>query len=76
MFEAVNNPCIVPFNGQFSFSEARTLAKTVPDKPSMRLQVAETIVESLKGLNLQYPPVSGKQLEDIENMRKVLEKRL
>ncbi len=43
------------------------------DKPSMRLQVAETIVESLKGLNLQYPPVSKKQLEDIVNMRKLLE---
>lgn len=46
------------------------------DKPSMRLQVAETIVESLKTLNLQYPPVSKKQLEDIANMRGLLEKPL
>ena len=46
------------------------------DKPSMRLQVAETIVESLKTLNLQYPPVSKKQLEDIANMRELLEKPL
>jgi PPK2 family polyphosphate:nucleotide phosphotransferase len=46
------------------------------DKPSMRLQVAETIVESLKTLNLQYPPVSKKQLEDIANMRELLKKPL
>jgi len=139
LFEAVNNPCLMPFNGEFSLSEASTLARNVPDrksykkrlenlvdelddqrknwkfssgdvdesalwgdymnayeqalnatsrpwapwyaipaddKPSMRLQVAETIVESLKGLNLQYPPVSKKQLEDIVNMRKLLEKPL
>lgn len=46
------------------------------DKPTMRLQVAETIVESLKSLNLQFPPVSKKQLEDIVNMRELLEKPL
>jgi PPK2 family polyphosphate:nucleotide phosphotransferase len=46
------------------------------DKPSARLQVAQTIVDSLKRLNLEYPPVSKRQLEDIGNMRKLLEKPL
>jgi len=46
------------------------------DKPSARLAVAETIVESLKSLNLQYPPVSKRQLEDIRKMRERLEKPL
>ena len=46
------------------------------DKPSARLAVAETIVESLKSLNLQYPPVSRRQLEDIGKMRELLEKPL
>jgi len=46
------------------------------DKPSARLAVAETIVASLKSLNLQYPPVSKRQLEDIGKMRKLLEKPL
>lgn len=42
------------------------------DKPHMRLQVAEIIVESLKSLHLQYPHVSKKQLEKMEEMRKLL----
>ena len=46
------------------------------DKPYARLQVAEIIVESLKSLNLQYPPVSKRQLEDIGMMRELLEKPL
>jgi len=46
------------------------------DKPYARLQVAEIIVESLKSLNLQFPPVSKRQLEDIGKMRKLLEKPL
>ena len=46
------------------------------DKPYARLQVAEIIVESLKSLNLQYPPVSKRQLEDIGTMRELLEKPL
>jgi len=44
------------------------------DKPYARLQVAKIIVESLKSLDLQYPEVSVKQLKDIEDMRKQLEK--
>ncbi len=44
------------------------------DKPYARLQVAEIIVESLKRLNLQYPEVSKRQLEEIGEMRKLLEK--
>jgi PPK2 family polyphosphate:nucleotide phosphotransferase len=46
------------------------------DKPSARLAVAETIVESLKSLNLQYPPVSKRQLNDIGKLRALLEKPL
>ena len=46
------------------------------DKPSARLAVAETIVESLKSLNLQYPPVSKRQLKDIGKMRELLERPL
>ena len=44
------------------------------DKPFMRLQVVEIIVESLKSLDLQYPNVSEKQLTKMEEMRKLLEK--
>ena len=44
------------------------------DKPSARLQVAEIIVESLKSLNLEYPKVSERQLKEIGEMRKLLEK--
>ena len=44
------------------------------DKPYMRLQVAEIIVKTLKGLNLQYPEVSSKKLEEFEEMRKLLVK--
>ena len=46
------------------------------DKPYARLQVAETIVETLKSLNLQFPKVSKRQLEDIGKMRELLEKPL
>ena len=46
------------------------------DKPYARLQVAEIIVESLKSLNLKYPPVSKRQLEDIGTMQELLEKPL
>jgi PPK2 family polyphosphate:nucleotide phosphotransferase len=46
------------------------------DKPYARLQVARIIVDSLKSLELQYPEVSVKHLEEIEEMRKVLEKPL
>ncbi len=44
------------------------------DKPYARLQVANIIVESLKTLDMQYPEVSVKHLEEIEEMRKLLEK--
>jgi len=46
------------------------------NKPYARLQVAEIIVESLKSLNLQYPEVSKKHLEEISEMRQLLEKPL
>jgi PPK2 family polyphosphate:nucleotide phosphotransferase len=42
------------------------------DKPFMRLSVAETVVETLENLNLQYPEVSEKQLAKMEKARKLL----
>lgn len=39
------------------------------NKPYMRLQVAEIIVESLKKLDLQYPKLSKRQLDKIGEMR-------
>lgn len=44
------------------------------DKPYARLQVAEIVVESLNRLNLQYPEMSKRQVEDNEKMRELLEK--
>ena len=44
------------------------------DKPYMRLQVAEIIVDSLKQLQLKYPEVSGKQLEKMDEMRELFKK--
>ena len=41
------------------------------DKPYMRLQVAEIIVDSLKRLQLQYPEVSGRQQKELEEMREL-----
>lgn len=46
------------------------------DKPYARLQVAEIIVDSLKSLNLQYPKVSKKHLEEIGKLREQLQKPL
>ena len=43
------------------------------NKPHMRLQVAEIVVETLKKLDLQYPQVSEKQLVKMQEMRKLLE---
>jgi PPK2 family polyphosphate:nucleotide phosphotransferase len=44
------------------------------DKPYMRLQVIETIVNTLKKLDLQYPDVSEKQRSKFADMRELLEK--
>ncbi len=44
------------------------------DKPYARLQVAKIIVESMETLNLRYPEVSLKHLEEIKQMRKLLDK--
>lgn len=44
------------------------------DKPYARLQVAEIIVKSLKSLNLRYPEVSKKHLEEIVRLREQLQK--
>ncbi len=43
------------------------------DKPYMRLQVAEIVVETLKNLNLQFPEVAEKQLAKMQEMRKLLD---
>ena len=43
------------------------------DKPYMRLQVAEIIVATLKGLNLKYPELPQRQLEKMGEMRKSLD---
>lgn len=45
------------------------------NKPYMRLQVIETIVKSLKSLDLRYPEVSEKQRGKFAEMRKLLEKQ-
>jgi PPK2 family polyphosphate:nucleotide phosphotransferase len=42
------------------------------NKPYMYLQVAETIVKTLRSLNLQYPEVSSQKLEEFEKLRKLL----
>ena len=42
------------------------------DKRFMRLQVAETIVNSLESLDLQYPDVSDKQMAKMQEARKQL----
>ncbi len=44
------------------------------DKPSMRLKVAEIIVDTLKSLDLKYPEVSEKQLRKNAEMRTLLQK--
>jgi PPK2 family polyphosphate:nucleotide phosphotransferase len=44
------------------------------DKPYMRLQVIETIVNTLKNLDLQYPDVSERQRSKFADMRELLEK--
>ena len=44
------------------------------DKPYMRLQVIETIVNTLKKLDLKYPDVSEKQRAKFAEMRELLEK--
>ena len=42
------------------------------DKPYMRLQVVQLIVETLKSLDLKYPDVSEKQHAKMEEMRQLL----
>ncbi len=44
------------------------------DKPYARLQVAKIIAESMETLNLRYPEVSLKHLEEIKEMRKLLDR--
>ena len=44
------------------------------NKPYMRLQVIETIVKTLRSLDLQYPDVSEKQRAKFAQMRELLEK--
>ncbi|MFC1702064.1 hypothetical protein ACFL1J_04910 [Pseudomonadota bacterium] len=78
MYEAVKNPCLVPFNGDYDSLQAKTLIETVTDKKAYKKRleklVEEIMVESLKHLNFQYPEVSKSQLEDAKTMRELLEK--
>lgn len=43
------------------------------NKPSMRLEVANIIVDSLKQLNLHYPRISKAQRDELQDIRKLLE---
>ena len=45
MFEAVKNPCLVPFNGDFRLSEASTLAETVLDRKSYKKRLEKLVGE-------------------------------
>ena len=49
MFEAVKNPCLVPFNSDFNLSEANTLNKNIPDKKTYRKRL-EKLVDELDDL--------------------------
>ena len=49
MFEAVKNPCLVPFNSDFNLSEARTLNENVPDKKTYKKRL-EKLVDELDDL--------------------------
>ena len=49
MFEAVKNPCLVPFNSDFNLSEASTLNENVPDKKSYKKRL-EKLVDELDDL--------------------------
>lgn len=46
MFEAVKNPCLVPFNSDFKLSEVRTLSETVPGKKTYKNRL-EYLVDEL-----------------------------
>jgi len=49
MFEAVKNPCLVPFNSDFKLSEASTLSETVPNKKTYKNRL-ENLVDELDDL--------------------------
>jgi len=49
MFEAVKNPCLVPFNSDFNLSEASTLNENVPDKKIYKKRL-EKLVDELDDL--------------------------
>jgi PPK2 family polyphosphate:nucleotide phosphotransferase len=45
MFEAKENDCLVPFDGNFQLSEARSLAETVPDKKTYKKRLEKLVDE-------------------------------
>ena len=49
MFEAVKNPCLVPFNSDFNLSEASTLNENIPDKKTSKKRL-EKLVDELDDL--------------------------
>ena len=49
MFEAVKNPCLVPFNGDFDLHQASTLAENIPGKKAYKKRL-ENLVDELDDL--------------------------
>ena len=45
MFEAVKSPCLVPFNGDYDLSEAKTLIETATDKKGYKKQLEKKVEE-------------------------------
>ena len=45
MFEAVKSPCLVPFNGDYDLSEAKTLVETATDKKGYKKQLEKKVEE-------------------------------
>ena len=45
MFEAVKNPCLVPFNDDFQLSKASTLVKTVPNDKKYKKRLEKLVDE-------------------------------
>ena len=55
-----------------SLAHAPWYAIPADNKPYMRLQVANTIIETLESMDIHYPRVSQKEYANLQNMRKQL----
>ena len=49
MFEAIKNPCLVPFDGEFSLSDANTFVETVPKDKQYKKRL-EKLVDNIADL--------------------------